>query len=40
MVAHRTRGHGVVIMTNGDNGLGLSEAIIELIGKREGWPGY
>ncbi|MDH3292350.1 MAG: beta-lactamase family protein [Gemmatimonadota bacterium] len=40
MVAHRTGGHGVVIMTNSDNGLELSEAVIELIGKREGWPGY
>ena len=40
MVAHLSRGHGVVILTNSDNGSELSEAVIELIGKREGWPGY
>jgi CubicO group peptidase (beta-lactamase class C family) len=40
MVAHLSRGHGVVVMTNSDNGLELAEAVIELIGKREGWPGY
>jgi CubicO group peptidase (beta-lactamase class C family) len=39
MAAHRD-GHGVVVLTNSDNGHELSEAIIELIGKREGWPGY
>jgi CubicO group peptidase (beta-lactamase class C family) len=40
MVAHRTGGHGLVIMTNSDNGLELSEAVIDLIGEREGWPGF
>ncbi len=40
MVAHRTGGFGVVILTNSDNGLELSDAVVELIGKREGWPGY
>jgi len=40
MVAHRGGGHGVVIMTNSDNGLDLSEAVVRLIGRREGWPGY
>jgi CubicO group peptidase (beta-lactamase class C family) len=40
MIAHRTDGHGVVILTNSDHGLELSESIIELVGRREGWPGY
>jgi CubicO group peptidase (beta-lactamase class C family) len=40
MVAHRTRGYGVVILTNSDNGLELSDAVLRLIGQREGWPGY
>lgn len=40
MVAHLSGGHGVVVMTNSDNGLELTEAVIELIGTREGWPGY
>jgi CubicO group peptidase (beta-lactamase class C family) len=40
MVAHRTAGYGVVILTNSDNGLELARAIVQLIGEREGWPGY
>ena len=40
MVAHRTGGFGVVILTNSDNGHLLSDAVVELIGKREGWPGF
>ncbi len=40
MVAHRTLGYGVVILTNSDNGNLLSDAVVSLIGKREGWPGY
>lgn len=40
MVAHRTAGYGVVILTNSDNGLELSAAVVRLIGEREGWPGY
>jgi CubicO group peptidase (beta-lactamase class C family) len=40
MVAHRTGGYGVVILTNSDNGLELSEAVVRVIGEREGWPGY
>ncbi len=40
MVAHRSGGYGVVVMTNSDNGSDLSEAVIRLIGRREGWPGY
>ncbi|UCG87761.1 MAG: hypothetical protein JSW71_04220 [Gemmatimonadota bacterium] len=40
MVAHRNAGDGVVILTNSDNGLELSDAVVDLIGSREGWPGY
>jgi CubicO group peptidase (beta-lactamase class C family) len=40
LVAHRTAGYGVVILTNSDNGLELSAAVVRLIGEREGWPGY
>jgi CubicO group peptidase (beta-lactamase class C family) len=40
MVAHRSGGHGVVVMTNSDNGSELAEAVVRLIGEREGWPGY
>jgi CubicO group peptidase (beta-lactamase class C family) len=40
MLAHPTLGYGVVVLTNSDNGLELTDAIIEVIGKREGWPGF
>jgi CubicO group peptidase (beta-lactamase class C family) len=40
MVASRTRGYGVIILTNSDNGLELSDAVVKLFGEREGWPGY
>lgn len=40
MVASRVGGYGVVILTNSDNGHELSDAVVELIGEREGWPGY
>ncbi len=40
MLAHRTGGFGVVILTNSDNGNLLSDAVFNLIGKREGWPGF
>ena len=40
MVAHRTEGYGVVILTNSDNGLEMSDAVVRLIGQREGWTGY
>ena len=41
MIAHLSKGYGLVIMTNSDNGEPeLSEAVIKLIGRREGWPGY
>jgi len=38
MVAHLTNGKGVVVLTNSDNGDLLADAVIELLGKREGWP--
>jgi CubicO group peptidase (beta-lactamase class C family) len=40
MVAHLSGGYGVVVMTNSDNGSDLAEAVVKLIGEREGWPGY
>jgi len=40
MVSHRALGYGVVILTNSDNGLELADAVVRLIGEREGWPGY
>jgi hypothetical protein len=40
MIAHRTGGFGVVILTNSDNGLEFAEAVIDVIGEREGWPGF
>lgn len=40
MVAHRSGGFGVVVMTNSDNGSALADAVVELVGEREGWPGY
>jgi hypothetical protein len=29
-----------VVMTNSDRGNELYDAVIPLIGRREGWPGY
>jgi len=40
MLAHFTGGWGVVILTNSDNGNKLADAVVELIGEREGWPGF
>ena len=40
MAAHPTLGHGLVVLTNSDRGNELTEALIEVIGKREGWPGF
>ncbi len=40
MVAHRTAGYGLVVLTNSDNGHEFADAVFELVGKREGWPGF
>jgi hypothetical protein len=40
MIAHRSGGYGVGVMTNSDNGSELLEAVVKLIGEREEWPGY
>ncbi len=40
MAAHPTEGYGVVVLTNSDNGSELTEAVLEVIGKREGWRGF
>jgi hypothetical protein len=40
MLAHKTAGVGVVIMTNSDNGGKLVNKIIDLTAERDNWPGY
>ena len=38
MVAHRSDGFGVVVLTNSDNGNEFANAVLELVGRRKGWP--
>jgi CubicO group peptidase (beta-lactamase class C family) len=40
MLAHGRAGVGVVVMTNSDDGAQLASDIVELIARREQWPGY
>jgi CubicO group peptidase (beta-lactamase class C family) len=40
MAGHLSAGHGVVVLTNSDRGNELTEAVIDVIGKRESWPGF
>jgi CubicO group peptidase (beta-lactamase class C family) len=40
MAAHLFGGYGVVVLTNSDHGNELTEAIINVIGERERWPGF
>jgi len=40
MLAHPTLGYGLVVLTNSDRGDQLTEALFEVIGRREGWAGY
>jgi CubicO group peptidase (beta-lactamase class C family) len=40
MLAHRTAGVGVVIMTNSENGGKLLGKIVDLTAERGRWPGY
>lgn len=40
MVAHLARGYGVVILTNSDRASEMFDAVVQLIGEREGSPGY
>ena len=40
MVAHRSLGYGLVILTNSDRASEMFDAVRQLIGEREGWPGY
>jgi len=40
MLAHPTLGYGLVVLTNSDYGNELTEALIEVIGRREHWPGF
>jgi len=37
MIAHRTKGYGVVIMTNGDGGGGLAQVVRERVARAYGW---
>jgi CubicO group peptidase (beta-lactamase class C family) len=37
LIAHRAKGYGVVIMTNGDNGTALAHEIIDRIAHAYGW---
>jgi CubicO group peptidase (beta-lactamase class C family) len=38
--AHKTAGVGLVMMTNSANGGSLYNAVLQLVGKLEKWPGY
>ncbi|WP_265587399.1 serine hydrolase domain-containing protein [Sphingomicrobium arenosum] len=40
MVSYPERGEGVVIMTNGDRGWTLFDALARAVGLEMGWPGY
>ena len=40
MLAHPTLGYGLVVLTNSDRGNRLTESLIGVIGRREGWPGF
>ena len=40
MIAHRSKGMGAVIMTNGDNGGPLIDKILAIIESTEKWPGF
>jgi CubicO group peptidase (beta-lactamase class C family) len=40
MIAHPSSGDGLVVLTNSDRGSDLYPDVINLIGKREGWPGF
>jgi CubicO group peptidase (beta-lactamase class C family) len=40
MVAHRSGGWGAVVLTNSDRGHEFADAVIQVIGEREGWPGF
>jgi len=37
MIAHRVKGYGVVIMTNGDNGGALAQVVRERVARAYGW---
>jgi CubicO group peptidase (beta-lactamase class C family) len=40
MVAHLSGGWGAVVLTNSDRGHEFADAVIGVIGEREGWPGF
>jgi hypothetical protein len=37
LVAHRAKGYGVAVMTNGDNGGALSAAILDRVARAYNW---
>jgi CubicO group peptidase (beta-lactamase class C family) len=37
MIAHRAKGYGVVIMTNGDNGGALAQVVRDRVARAYGW---
>ena len=40
MIAHPSSGDGLVVLTNSDRVSDLYPDVIDLIGRREGWPGF
>ena len=40
LIAHRSKGYGVAIMTNGDNGVRLIAALREKISRAAAWDMY
>ncbi|WP_372768250.1 serine hydrolase domain-containing protein [Pseudoalteromonas sp.] len=40
MLAHKTEGVGLVLMSNSDNGVQLFNSVVKLVGKLEEWPGF
>jgi hypothetical protein len=37
MIAHRSKGYGAVVMTNGDGGQPLTQEIIDRVARAYGW---